>query len=444
MKTSLTVLGVILGLLVAVTLVVMAVFGRDIPLQDDSDLRIVRIEIPAEDNAFTYFNSASNTFYFPDDVKSNVCDMIEGKKWDEQLADDVLKKNEQTLGYVEKGLLCSSCQVPEVTGWDTRLSYLVPWRNIGRVMALRTLWLFRKGEQKEAFDKAVLTIQFGQVVQEHAGCAINFYIGWAIKEMGFRAMRLMVPDSTLSAEKLQGYVHELSTFTPSERGFANAWKVEYSVVKKTIDEFQTGDFDWTAIGLTEEKKPSKKKISKYFLQPNRTKHTFAQVYRTLIADSSKNYSDMDSIRIVQEIETRGSPSFDKSPSFFPWQISPNRVGGTLYRLLLPSMDGALRKLCENRLSLSVTQLFLLLKIYKQEEGDLPDSLLDLVPEYIKEIPGDPYDGKPLRYSKSKKNLYSVGQDLEDSGGSQKNDSPSDWSESRRRWKAEDLVFEIEF
>jgi hypothetical protein len=56
--------------------------------------------------------------------------------------------------------------------------------------------------------------------------------------------------------------------------------------------------------------------------------------------------------------------------------------------------------------------------YRIANGALPDSLSDLVPKFLSEIPTDPFDGQPLRYKKLAKGyvVYSVGEDGKDDGG----------------------------
>jgi hypothetical protein len=75
-----------------------------------------------------------------------------------------------------------------------------------------------------------------------------------------------------------------------------------------------------------------------------------------------------------------------------------------------------------------------IKAYKIENGKLPPNLEELVPDYILEVPKDPFDGNPIRYSAEKKIIYSVGPDLIDSGG----------SEGEGWQKMEDPTFKIEF
>ena len=54
-------------------------------------------------------------------------------------------------------------------------------------------------------------------------------------------------------------------------------------------------------------------------------------------------------------------------------------------------------------------------------GNLPESLSVLVPSYLKELPIDPYDGKPVRYKRTDKGyvVYCIGRDETDDGGTEK-------------------------
>ena|ERR1017187_7880894 len=58
--------------------------------------------------------------------------------------------------------------------------------------------------------------------------------------------------------------------------------------------------------------------------------------------------------------------------------------------------------------------------YRVTKNVLPDSLGDLVPEFLTAVPIDPFDGQPLRYKKLAKGyvVYSVGEDGKDDGGAE--------------------------
>jgi hypothetical protein len=71
------------------------------------------------------------------------------------------------------------------------------------------------------------------------------------------------------------------------------------------------------------------------------------------------------------------------------------------------------------------------------------------------VPPDDFDGKPLRYSREKKCVYSVGEDLRDSGGHSKEGARAWWTEHKPdepledgadpdTWSLPDPSFFIEF
>lgn len=66
-----------------------------------------------------------------------------------------------------------------------------------------------------------------------------------------------------------------------------------------------------------------------------------------------------------------------------------------------------------------TKLSVFLERYYLKHKEYPESLEQLVPEFVAEVPVDRYDGKSLRYQKLGKDsyrLYSVGSNLKDDGG----------------------------
>jgi hypothetical protein len=56
--------------------------------------------------------------------------------------------------------------------------------------------------------------------------------------------------------------------------------------------------------------------------------------------------------------------------------------------------------------------------YRRRHGRWPDGLADLKGEFLRDVPLDPFDNKPLRYRKDEQGviIYSIGQDRKDDGG----------------------------
>ncbi len=71
--------------------------------------------------------------------------------------------------------------------------------------------------------------------------------------------------------------------------------------------------------------------------------------------------------------------------------------------------------------------------YRLAKGSLPKMLADLVPQYIDEVPIDPFDGRPVRYKLTEPGyiVYSIGEDGTDEGGLEmyevaQSGDPYDW------------------
>jgi hypothetical protein len=71
--------------------------------------------------------------------------------------------------------------------------------------------------------------------------------------------------------------------------------------------------------------------------------------------------------------------------------------------------------------LDLARTALALERHRLATGRVPEQLDDLVPQYLKEVPLDPFDGKPLRYRRREPGylLYSILEDGQDNGGRQK-------------------------
>lgn len=425
--------GILIFLIFGVITITMVICGRDEPPPDDADLQFIRLELTEDENGVTHLNLATNVFFWPKDKENEICEMVQGTAWDANLVGEIIQNNTEALDQIEKALTLPHCQVPEITFLDFGLS-LSFCRNMAKVMSLRAKWLFEKGDEKAAFNQAMQMIRFGHMMEDCGGGIIHYLVGMAIKGMGLEIIEKMIPDCSLASKDLKSYSDYLSKYTANRKGLANAFKVEYSVACKIIDDWAKGDFDLD--GVKEKDSRSRwKRIPGYFFQPNKTKRICADANKSTIENISRNYSEMNLERTTKLEEPKAG-----------WRLltSPNAVGIFLSDLLLPPIDGILLRKCQEDLSVGATWLLLACKCYKENRGKLPDRLEDLVPEYIENVPQDPFDGETLRYSAAKKIIYSVGEDLKDSGGSEKSDSPENCPEFRRRMTAKDIVFKVAF
>lgn len=88
-------------------------------------------------------------------------------------------------------------------------------------------------------------------------------------------------------------------------------------------------------------------------------------------------------------------------------------------LLLPSLERLESRDAEASARARIARVALAVEGWRiSHDGKPPDSLEELLPTQLKEIPADPFDGKPLRYKKLPRGfvVYSIGRDSKDDGG----------------------------
>ena len=71
---------------------------------------------------------------------------------------------------------------------------------------------------------------------------------------------------------------------------------------------------------------------------------------------------------------------------------------------------------------------------KAKQGRLPENLGALVPEFLDDLPADPFDGKPMRYRVFPDGfaVYAVGENCKDDGG--------EWRDGQ--WPLPDVGFRV--
>ena len=415
-------LAIVLASLGAAGVVAMAVLGIDEDPPDDSDMQVTWAEIPEADNALTYFNQAEQKLYWPDENRTMpLVGMLSGETWDDALAKEVLERNREAFALFEKGMACPRFQFP-----DPRKSSLqmVPWVRITQLASVRAAATYRTGRHEQAFDEALQLVRFGYLCENGRGGLTGNLIGIGARVLGTRLIQRMLPQTNLGAENLQKVTAQLAACPADGKGMADAMRIEY-LFAIYVHETTFGNLiSRRTISPANLAYPWRFLWSRFVYKPNETKRMLSESLRVEVQNATKVY-----MQIHHPALRFGPPEGESSWWYVAKVYAPgNGIGRLLSGLpaiaLVPQIEGA----CIDRVPTRATSALVALKACKAKTGRLPQSLAELVPEYLGAVPVDDMDGKPLRYSPEKKVLYSVGKDLADDGGSKK----------------KDIVFEIAF
>lgn len=387
--------------------IVFWLLWRDEPPPHDSDLRLKRLDIPDEENAFYHLNFPAVLVYEPDYEAAGLRlhDMATGEKWSSEQAKDVLEKNEEILGLADRVVLCEHFVSKKIKYRSTDLTRRHACVIAGQLLSLRARYLFRFGKEKEAFDEAIKVIRLGNMAQGSQDGVHAYLVGRRVKVTGTKTFLSMLEETALKPEVLGQYVEELGEYVSDKEALISTLKSAYANECKIIDALVAGEHE--VYGTRSDRKYKIKARPGYFFKPNATKRLYAEFFRFLIDQkASKDYA--------RDYFSSTTP-YPREIENAKW-FTINKTG----KRMVEAMDPAYGKVEYDRFFAQslyqATQLLVALKCYKMEHGELPDSLNDLVPKYLREVPKDPFDGKNVRYSKKKKMIWFVGHDLTDASG----------------------------
>ncbi len=99
-------------------------------------------------------------------------------------------------------------------------------------------------------------------------------------------------------------------------------------------------------------------------------------------------------------------------------VEQGKRGGFLTRMIVPALGRVMELESRTQAQRLVAYCALSVEQYRLALGRLPESLDELVPQYLDTVPQDPFDGQPLRYRVLERGfvVYSIGEDLSDDDG----------------------------
>lgn len=109
------------------------------------------------------------------------------------------------------------------------------------------------------------------------------------------------------------------------------------------------------------------------------------------------------------------------------------------RNLTPAYNRVIVLNVRNIAQIRIVRVALAVQRYRLMKGRLPESLDELVPDFLESVPLDPFDGKQIRYKKLDTGfmIYSIGENRIDDGGEEQ---PKDKKQGTGNW---DMTFIIE-
>lgn len=391
--------------------------GKDEPPVDDKDLWLSNLDIPEQENLFYCLVEASDKINLAEG--ESISDYYEGNI---ESATSFLENNKEFFNYFDKCLIFNVFQDPAYNNiedfWIGSMFVSRPeitWSI--KLVLTKARYLFEQGKEEQAFNEVFKIIKINHIIEDSQGPLIQYLTGLHNKERALIQLREMLPDTKLSSALLMSYAESLDEFKDSREGLTKGMKSECMLMINTKLKFLDGigtKEELEYIGANDAISRIKRSMG-YFYKPNKTKRIMTDIFRLRIANTRIDYYkdfrfedpviDYDAIKIPRSKMANIKILFTE-----------NALGRIFLNVSLVDFPHSYKKRFLEEFSVVGTQTLLAIKSYWQDNYIMPSSLEELVPEYLKKVPLDPFDGQPIRYSSEKAIIYSVGDDLIDDGG----------------------------
>jgi hypothetical protein len=405
-------------------------------------------EVPSNENAATILTNAF-ALIVQGDTNSTTLPFIGKAKWparDEPLSEEMKKAivdhltlNGKALGLLHDGAQLQRCRYPI----DFELGYNAPIRHVAQLRpSVQLLMLAAALDIEEANSEAavVATIDALRVGDSVSNEPLDIsQVGRMLGErLIFSGLERFLSRRSLADEQL---ARLFSAFEASEASVNSARSYAGEICARMHV------FHLPAYQILEIEKEVTLSTADY----STVSKPEAQLYGGLMRIGGAN--DRDLLYFLETtadyLEAIKSPYPQRIKACEGLQPRFRRVpvvkGFVISRMLLPTMSLNTYREARHIATLRAAEIALAVERFRfKNENRLPESLKDLVPEFVKEVPPDPYDGKSLRYRKLAKGyvVYSIADNGRDDGGAEWR-NPKDFAGPPGERRGYDWTFTVE-
>lgn len=432
-----SVVGVIL-LIVSATVYLLLMTEKEVTVTyDDSDLMLPVVQVPDEENMYYELVKLDAVLFEPEfglPQESEILSaMVEGKDWDAALAEEIISNNTEALAIFDQAAKLAKYQDPAAADpnafhFNTLLPNLNSFRDASKYSLLFADQLAREGKYTEALDEALKSVKIGHAIESSQTPIIEYLVGLAIKNIGLTSIQNIINnrDLNIGAKTLTDYAQQVATYSKDDTGLTTSLKLEYIVNADFLDRFAAGEKEVVASFLDQYGDRYKDKLlDKHYFDTNETKSYTAHDIRLSLNNSLKQ---------CHEESEEYIPPFLDDTNDLKMLSAENSLGKIIHKTTSAQID--LRDgWCKLDVQTAATQTLLGIKAFVTDSNNYPDTLEELIPTYLPQIPTDPYSNSPIKYSKERKIIYSIGNDFIDNDGI---------SEESGSFSEPDVVYKIEF
>jgi len=388
--------------------------SRDLDAIGDEDLRVPRRAVDREKNLRVALEQWDARHPWPGRVERELYEVLGSDPFDREAAERLLARMDG-LEEIEPLLALPEFQLPVALPPDPvrQFGAIFDLYRISAGLALRSRLAAVRGDREQALHDAFVVLDLGQRLEHAVGATlVLMMVSQRVEHFGLGALDRVSQSGVFDAEAARRTGLRLEAYRPDPGAWSAMWATEYEVVKHALLTLPPEQWlppeswelpDQETGHATEDGEPWL--LRSYVSHPRRTAAIYAEGFRRY-----QRWSGTCTSEPPRADDLVGS--FEK----LIFLLSPNSAGELSAMVGMNLWERFHLRRCQLQVEITATQVKLALRAYRAERGRLPETLEELVPEYLAATPIDAFDGRPLRYSRERARLWSVGSDRRDDGG----------------------------
>jgi hypothetical protein len=403
----------------------IATHRRDLAAPGDDDLAVRLSALAPGDDGFAYLASAAQRLEWPGPTETDerLHAIRKGEMSEPDWLARLAERNAPALEALGRAARAPAMQIPDqgLVETDELVEVLLAAQRLVKLAGAAPQATSAAGDRSGALEGAWLGLRLGQrLAAAEGGDLLSLMLATSLQSISLVDLERLVRRSVLDAEASRTLTARLESLRWSEAAWRDAWAGEYQRLKATLLAIEPRQEELLAVVEDGASPPWLWQLvpADYLWQPNRTLAKLAAQYRERQRRSAGPcHPTHESI----------PPEEGRNIRLLRALLSPNPLGGIMLEIATPNLDRFDLKRCHLETRIGLLQTLIAARARWHAEGGLPQRLDALVPEYLAAVPRDRFGGEPLRYSETRKVVYSVGEDFAEAAAPAP-PSPTDASE----------------
>lgn len=302
---------------------------------------------------------------------------------------------------------------------DDHLCGIEELRGLARLLMIHAMLKLHEGDTQAAWDDLIACRRLGRLVA-HGPTLIDVLVGYSIEGTTNAGIAALLSHSSPDAETIARYQADLAAMPPITAINTVINRTERCSYIQVIQAIAKGRPEAVSYFDTWDPETLAKASGPGFNWNEPLIHGNALYNESVLAMELPTYSERT--QALDELETQYEEMMSNTKlgvvrSLYKGQAAI--IGESLLLIMLPATSTA--RMVEDRVRQQAKNIdaALALAAFKEEHGDYPENLGELVPDFLDEVPQDIFADNALVYRPSENGytLYSIGPDVVDQGGS---------------------------